>query len=533
MSTASAIVTIRFAHATRQRQLTVALGCVLIAIIAALALLWLLVYQSVIATALGPDDGGSYNTRLEMSWYGSAGQILQQPSGIAFDAQRQRVLVTDSRRAQVSVLTTYCELITTFDGGDSAAFKLELPTSIAVASDGRIFVVDAAAQRIVIFDEFFKPLRTVSFVEEPPKAVAVIADSEGVEHLWVLSFSGLSRGSLDGDIDWGYFARGTDPGQFANPSAVAGLSIDASTTVFVADTFNYRVQALDVERDALTFQWLYGGPAAMASVDQTDAESLDGITQEKRLIDVPIGVATDGVDRVFVLDGMGATILTLDARTGDLITAFGAVGSQEGQLLYPSAIAFGDERIWVVDQGNARVAVYAQSETTGVARLARQQFPLELLWLLVSILFLVELGCLIWLATIRASRLVFSMGALERIDDRERGDVIAEVVEHLNVVAGMELYAREVCPQARVATAPMSKRSLAVLAPLREHLSPLDFDTLVAARSLSRSVLVDDSQTRLFTAALEAGVPVIDITELIGYADALVEDEGAGGFERI
>jgi len=546
MSQTPRVVNVRFPHAMRTRQLTVALGCILIAVILALALLWLLVYQSIIASAQGQPTSGLYNTRLELSWYGAAGEILKQPSGIAFDDLRQRVLVTDSRRAKVYVLSPDGQLITSFDGGASGDYTLELPTSIAVASTGQIYVVDAARGTIVIFDELFKPLRALRFVEEPPKAVAVIADAEGVEHVWVLSFSGLSRANLDGDFDWGYFARGSAPGQFSNPSDLAGLSREASTTVFVVDSFNYRLQALDVAGQGMAVRWIYGDPPPADTTalepDQPDPTTPGQDTADdaqpaspaaqpsasktaERLLDVPVSVATDGQSRVFVLDGMSATVLTLDADTGELITAFGTVGSQEGDLLYPSAIAFGNERIWVVDQGNARVSAYSQTEAPQLVQAVRQHFPLELLWLLILLLAAIELGCLIWLASIKASRLVFSIDALERIEVRKRGAQVSEVVEHVNVTEGLEAYARTVCTDARVATVSLKKRVVRALEPLRESLDALDFDTLVAAASIARGVLVCDSQAPLFAAALEANIPVVDITELIQYADSVVDED--------
>jgi len=534
MSETARVVNVRLPHATRQRQLTVALGSILLAVILALTLLWLLAYQSVIASAQAEPDIDPYATRLELSWYGSAGEILRQPSGIAFDAVRQRVLVTDSRRAKIYVLTPQCELITSFDGGNTPELMLELPTSIAVASTGQIYVVDASQGRIVLFDEYFKPIRAIRFVEEPPKAVAVIADRAGREHLWVLSYSGLSRANLDGEFDWGYFARGSAPGRFANPSDLTGLSTETSTTVFVVDTFNHRIQALDVVGDTMAVVWMYGAAESRTPPDTEAEYTLASGSQVDRqpsaqLLDVAVSIATDGIERVFVLDGLGASVLTLDANTGELITAFGSAGSQEGQLLYPSAIAYGNERLWVVDQGNARVLVFAQAETAVAPRPIRQGFTVELLWILVLLLAVGELVCLLWLASIHSSRLIFSMDALERIEDRGEGEAVSHAVEHINVAPGIEAFAREVCADARIATVQPKRRSIKALEPLREHLSEHDFTTLASARSQARGVVVCGGSSPLFSCAIQAGIPAIDITELIQDALSLIEGDSVEG----
>ncbi|MCL2818139.1 MAG: hypothetical protein FWD41_00160 [Actinomycetia bacterium] len=560
MSPTTDTVSVRFPFATRQRQVTIALGCIFIGILIALALLWLLVYQSVIASTEGPNEVGPYSTQLEMTWYGAAGELLRQPSGIAFDEVRKQIFITDSSRAMVYILNMDLERIGAFNGGTEDEFRLELPTSIAVASTGQVYVVDAALQKIVIFDDLNRPVRAISFTEEPPKAVTVIKDPDGVEHLWVLSYSGVSRGSLDGDMDWGYFARGDQAGQFNNPSDLAGLSHEESTTIFISDTFNYRVQAFDVTETGLELLWIYGDldeesaqtMQALPVEDATDADATDdtealdveeqllqeaqedaqadeqsttGTRGADRLMDLPVGVTTNGEQQVFVLDGMGATVLTLDRDTGDLITAYGAVGTQEGQMLYPSAIAYGNEQIWIVDQGNGRLSVYSQQEKPAPPQLIRDHFPLELLWLVIGLLMLIELGCLLWLATMWSTKLVFALDALERIDAREKGSAMVDVVETIYVAPGNEAYALQVCSGARIATATPKKRIISQLEPLREKLSAYEFDTLAAAGSLKRAVLVTDSNSDLFVAALQSGIPVIDVTELIQYADTVIEEE--------
>jgi len=507
---------IRFPFETRQLRLTVTLGCILIGVILALAMMWLLVYQSVISSTEGPAEVGAYSTKLQMSWYGASGELLKKPAGIAFDHKRQLAYVVDSHRARIEVLNTAGEKVSSFDGGDDEEFALQLPTSIAVASTGQVYVVDATLQKLIIFDKSLQPVRAISFKEEPPKAVAVVEGSDGAEQLWVVSYSGVTRGTLDGDFDWGYYARGRDIGQFNNPTALTGRSVEESTTIYVCDTFNYRVQAFDVAADGLRIKWTYGGPS--------DDDAAGG-RSTTRYLDLPVDVAIDDEGRIFILDGMGATIVTLDSETGELITAFGAVGSKEGQLLYPSSLTYGNEQIWVADQGNSRVSVFSQKEAPPPPQLTRQHLPLELLWLLVLFLILIEAGCLTWLARIQSTRMIFSMDALERVEAREKGMFITDIVEHVNVAPGIEAFAQQICEGARVATVSLSQRKAQRLDALRMDLSPLDFNTLLGAHSMRKSVLVADDGGHLYAIAEELGVPVIDVTMLIQHIDSIIEKD--------
>jgi hypothetical protein len=287
--------------------------------------------------------------------------------------------------------------------------------------------------------------------------------------------------------------------------------------VFVCDAFNYRVQAFDVSDRGLEVRWVYGGFGLKD-------DSSEGRGGGDRSFDLPVSVATDDEGYVFVLDGMGAAVVTLEGDTGEAVTLCGTVGPREGQLLYPASLAYGDGRIWVVDQGNARVSVFSQSEVAPAARLVRQHIPTELFWLAVLFLCAIEIGCLTWLACIRPTRILLSMDALERIGAREKGAVIAGALERIIVPAGIEAFAGQVCGGATVGTAPRFSWVARKLEEWRDGLSSLDYDVLVAARSTRGSVLVVDDYCLLET-ALEMGISVIDTAILVREADSVLTIE--------
>jgi DNA-binding beta-propeller fold protein YncE len=533
---------IKFPAWARRRRITAALLSILAVILLSLSILWILVYQSAMASISSQQEDVSFEAQLMLTWYGASSRLLQRPAGIAYDSTRSLFFVTDSRLGRVFVLDKDAKEVTSFAGDSGSTdptddFKLERPTSVAVASTGQVYVVDAALQKLVIFDEGYKPIRAIRFEEEPPKSVAVVRTAQGEEQLWVVSYSGLTRGTLEGDFEWGYYARGKDIGQFNNPTALTSLSNEASTTIVVADSFNYRIQAFDVDGDTLTPLWVFGET-------QDEKEGDVSVRGNRRPLDLPIDIATDGKSQVFVLDGMGTTIVTLDAFTGEPITTFGKVGSGEGQLLYPSAISYGGGRIWIADQGNARVSAFSQEEIVPVPPLARRQLPVDIFLALVGVLAAFLAGCLIWLAMIRPTRTIFSLDALENIEAREEGLTISEAFERIYVQEALESYAREVCMSADVKGVAHKERAAAKLgkkmstrlhagsnidgdlsahdgALLLEALPSVDREALIAAKSIRRSVFVVENP-ELFNHAKDVGIKVVEVNEVIKEVKAAI-----------
>ena len=501
---------IRLPFGARRLRVSAILASILVAVLLILVIVWTLVYRSVIAATEGPTEVGSYNARLETSWYGSGRELLKRPAGIAFDRNRGLFFVTDSHRGRIYALDANGNEVTSFGGGTEKDFVLKSPTSVAVATTGQVYVIDAALQKLVIFDRFYKPVRAIRFKEEPPKSVSVLTGADGVEQLWVTSRSGLTRGTLDGDFEKGFYGWGRQEGQFDNPTSLAMLAFGDETVLYVCDSLNYRIQAFDIKNDDLTLRWVYGSPLPMDFQFRYQGEN--------RKFDLPVSIATDDDKQVFVLDGMGAAVVTLDAQTGEQLTAFGEVGTEEGRLLYPAALAYGQGTIWVVDQGNNRVSVFSQSQTSPTARLVRRYMPVWVLWVLAALLGCGEIGCLVWLATIRCTRIVLTVGSIEKIDALQKGPLLADTCKNVSVALGVEPLTRPLWASAFVVVLPPLARIEPVLEPRRGELSSADFDTLAASRSLRKSVLVVDDDG-MGAIAAEVGVSTIDTIAFIKEID--------------
>ena len=135
---------------------------------------------------------------------------------------------------------------------------------------------------------------------------------------------------------WG--SQGTAPGQFQEPW---GIAVDKAGYVYVADTWNHRVQKFDLAGQFLQ-QWGFFGDTAGAL---GDALMLYG----------PRDVEVDPEGNVLVSDTGNKRIL-LFTPEGELIQQWGGAGSLDGQLREPVGIAVdGAGFVFVADTWNQRI----------------------------------------------------------------------------------------------------------------------------------------------------------------------------------
>ncbi len=132
------------------------------------------------------------------------------------------------------------------------------------------------------------------------------------------------------DTTWG--GSGGGPGQFA---LSRGLGVSQAGIVYVADTFNNRIQKFEMDGTLLAV-W----------------DSLDIDVGE---LGNPDGVAVDGFGNVYVADTGHNRILKLTSE-GDLIREWRGEGSGEGEFYNPQAVAAdGLGKVYVVDTNNHRI----------------------------------------------------------------------------------------------------------------------------------------------------------------------------------
>lgn len=179
------------------------------------------------------------------------------------------------------------------------------PRNMAFAPDGSIYVADSGNNRIEHFG----------------------ADGKFIK-AWGSS----------GDIDSGNAPGGT----FKEPW---GIAVAADGSVYVADTWNFRIQKFTANGDFVTM-W---GTAGQAETP----EAFWG----------PRGVAVDKLGNVYVTDTGNKRVVVFD-KDGNYLAQFGSAGVGEGQFDEPVGITVDkDGSVYVADTWNMRIQVFIPDET--------------------------------------------------------------------------------------------------------------------------------------------------------------------------
>jgi uncharacterized protein (TIGR03663 family) len=135
---------------------------------------------------------------------------------------------------------------------------------------------------------------------------------------------------------WGF--QGTGPGQFQEPW---GIAVDTDGNVYVADTWNHRIQKFDATGQFVK-QWGYFGDSSGAL---GDPEMMYG----------PRDVAIDAAGNVLVSDTGNKRVLSFTPE-GQFIRQWGGSGALDGQLREPVGLAVdGAGNVYVADTWNRRV----------------------------------------------------------------------------------------------------------------------------------------------------------------------------------
>ncbi len=178
--------------------------------------------------------------------------------------------------------------------------QFQRPRGIAVAPDGTIYITDTENNRVQHLD---------------PDGTVI--------NVWG-EFADVANGDADG-------------GTFNQPW---GVEVDDSGSVFVADTWNHRIQKFSAD-GKFELMWGYFGQAEQP-------EALWG----------PRDVAVDSLGRVYVTDTGNKRVVVFDGE-GNFISEFGTIGYEPGQFDEPVGIDIGpDGGVYIVDTWNQRIQLF-------------------------------------------------------------------------------------------------------------------------------------------------------------------------------
>ncbi len=277
--------------------------------------------QQVIVTVAGNGTNGS-------SGDGGAAAAAQLwlPAGVAVDATGN-VYFTDYANHRVrkispsGVITAFAgngALGSSGDGGPATSASMNSPIGIAVDATGNVYIADLGNNRI----------RKVT----PAGVISTVAGTGG----------------------YGYGGDG-GPATGARLSSPAGVALDASGNLFIADTFNARVRKVDAGT---------GRIITVAGTGQLGSGGDGGAATSARFFN-PAGLAVDAAGNLYIADTGDQRVRRVNASDGRVNTVAGngtfgyngddipAVDAQLNAPLYITFDAAGD--LYIADQVNHRI----------------------------------------------------------------------------------------------------------------------------------------------------------------------------------
>jgi len=267
------------------------------------------------------------------------GKGFAKPYGIA--VQRGRIYVSDTVSRHVHMIDLvekkYLEI------GIKGNGRLTKPLGLDIDEQGRLFVCDGSANRVVVFNRDGEYITAVGGDDmlERPSGVTVSADGS---RIYVVDTGGVKSQdhrvrifSLDGEHLGDIGTRGAGPGEFNLPLAA---DLDSDGVLRVLDTGNFRVEVFSPELKIVNS---FGKPGRYAGQ----------FSHAK-------GIATDFDGRIYVSD-TGFGVVQVFSSDGRILMSLGDRSEQPGPgvFLLPAGVAVDiDGRVYVVDQFYRKIDVF-------------------------------------------------------------------------------------------------------------------------------------------------------------------------------
>ncbi|MBE0476885.1 MAG: NHL repeat-containing protein [Coriobacteriia bacterium] len=290
------------------------------------------------------ESGGVEWIRSIYGWGPAENQLFIRPLKVEVGAGGA-IYVTDQQYSFVMQFSP--EGVLTRIIGEEADPSLYRVGAVA-EGDGQLFFGQTAQDRVRVFSaegteesnfEFPSP-NDIEFSGDRLAVSSnigfVVFDSEGE----FLHEVGGKRGEGDDEFD-----------------VISGVAYGPDGTLYITDAYNNRISAYDEDGTRLWMQRT-GKPPKGLDITKPAMAAADDTTGTPRL-QMPVDLVVDGNNRLVVVDGMDFSITVFDTKDGSFIAKYGAYGTKEGQLLYPTSIDYDPERDWFVvsDGGNRRVQI--------------------------------------------------------------------------------------------------------------------------------------------------------------------------------
>lgn len=319
---------------------------------------------------------------------------LTNPSDIFVDKQ-QNIYIVDTGNHRVIILNPDFSLknnLEKFINPDPAYAETDNmdnfvnPSAVYVTEEGHMYVADTDRDRIVEFDEEFKYVREIRCPESEIlgedytfKPVSLVVDSSGRMYVMVKNENqGIVELSAEGEFI-GYFGAQEVQQTIFDWFKTLFMTKEQKSRIAKVIPRTYNSMAID-DRD---FIWLtsnsltqYQRMSYMTSKSSTDAP-IKRLNPSGKDVLVRNGTYAPGGDLAVVsslvdvavkdngvyslLDNSSNRIFTYDAR-GNLLYAFGGVGSQDGCMTLACAFAYFGDDLLVLDAEDKVLVRYGITE---------------------------------------------------------------------------------------------------------------------------------------------------------------------------
>ncbi len=231
----------------------------------------------------------------------------------------------------------------------AADTPLQMPTDVAVAPAGQVYVSDGVNHRVAIFSSTGDTLGTITTAGQQPLIAPTGLDVDTAGHLWLADAGRMQILVYSPDVQ---LERIIDLAQ------LSAAPIDA--TDIAVDTDRSRLWIVDNDGQRLLRLALDGGPLA------SFGRSGIGLIEFDHPFMLSVAAATGNVVISDVLNGR----IVLRNADGLAVRTLGSYGARLGQLYRPKGVTFDHhQRIWVSDSDLGVIQAFAtDGELLGVLR---------------------------------------------------------------------------------------------------------------------------------------------------------------------
>ena len=277
------------------------------------------VWQRLFRVLAGPAD--SYN--------------MVRPFGITTDAEG-RIAVVDTEQRMLHVLDYARGRYLHLAGSNQERFAS--PIGVVTDHAGNFYITDSVLGKVFVFRPKGKFKGFLGDVDgegyfKRPTGLAYDPDRRRL-YLTDTLYHKIYTLDLEGNVIRSFGERGSEPGQFNYPLAVAYRN----DRLYVVDAMNFRIQILDVNgRHLRSFGTAGDGSGTFSK---------------------PKSISLDSEGHIYVVDSHFEVVQVFDEE-GRFLLAFGGTGSGPGRFQLPTGIFIDPaDRIYVADSYNSRVQVF-------------------------------------------------------------------------------------------------------------------------------------------------------------------------------